>query len=959
MGSAFTVILNVLKLAQDSGLKIPIDKLPMAGRVVGTTQEDIFLRVAIFVVLFILIRFPGIAIFITRIILGKPEVPANLPRLFRGPRPYDEEDFGKLPGRQKEIDDCSLDIRHKPFYILEGESGCGKSSILNAALMPLAAKKFNVVKCRIADDPFGKLLAALKNKAYGQTTKTATKKAILDALKAVGKNSAKSSESAKPLLVCIDQFEELFVTVPDKVREKFIETLQEAIASGGMRLVIAIRSDFRDLLDKACREIDPKQTVFDLNNYYILKSFTRERTQYIVNEILKPINQDQDPLLEHQLTTFTSSLVDELLRPPRDTRLNPNDEKTVLPVELQTIGLMLESAGVENFSAKKLNQMGGKLGLLREYIEKAKNHVWHKTGVPGKDSLRILSYLISPAQTKWAQSTRAICRALNMPQSQVESVLQSFADKYLVNRLPGVSQDENSKTNGSVYELMHEHLIQILIEAPNPVLQKARDAKERLRFWMDRTAATFTETGKTGLIAKAAGFFKMPIPLFESVKLWRFANREQRRLLNLNIRGFFARLLIVLLPISAWTFWTYTDIYQINTIIADAPFAEAAAGRSRNYDFIENYLSTVLILGKSEQALAAARDIKNVYSRTEALRNIATQLLKAGQTELALTVARDIKDDLVDPLIGTSYHFLALRDIATELAKAGQTELALATARDINAYSFFEALRNIATELAKTGQTELALTVARDIDVYFRREALMDTSYRFLALSNIATELAKTGQTELANSALTEALAAARDIKNAYSRTEALSNIATELAKAGQAELANSVLTEALAAARDIKDDLVNPWMDTYSRTEALSNIATKLAKTGQTELVLAVARDIRDPVDRSEALRDIATELANAENTKLVRERLEKVLSTAQEIENVELRSWILATIAASYGQHYSFRKARTIANECTVPADQLSAYAAILQAYYEMKHPLQKEQETAPADSAKVTTK
>ena len=58
---------------------------------------------------------------------------------------------------------------------------------------------------------------------------------------------------------------------------------------------------------------------------------------------------------------------------------------------------MLESAGVENFSAKKLKQMGGKLGLLREYIENAKNHVWHKTGVAGKDSLRILSYLISPA----------------------------------------------------------------------------------------------------------------------------------------------------------------------------------------------------------------------------------------------------------------------------------------------------------------------------------------------------------------------------------------------------------------------------------------------------------------------------------------------------------------------------------------------------------------------------------
>jgi len=68
LGSAFTVVLNLLKLAQDAGLKIPIDKLPVAGRIVGTTQEQIILRVAIFVGLFILIRFPGIAIFITRMI---------------------------------------------------------------------------------------------------------------------------------------------------------------------------------------------------------------------------------------------------------------------------------------------------------------------------------------------------------------------------------------------------------------------------------------------------------------------------------------------------------------------------------------------------------------------------------------------------------------------------------------------------------------------------------------------------------------------------------------------------------------------------------------------------------------------------------------------------------------------------------------------------------------------------
>ena len=56
-----------------------------------------------------------------------------------------------------------------------------------------------------------------------------------------------------------------------------------------------------------------------------------------------------------------------------------------------------------------------------------------------------------------------------MPVEQVGNVLDAFAEKYLVNSFPLESAVRSSKQ----YELMHEHLVHILSEAPDPTLQKA------------------------------------------------------------------------------------------------------------------------------------------------------------------------------------------------------------------------------------------------------------------------------------------------------------------------------------------------------------------------------------------------------------------------------------------------------------------------------------------------------
>jgi hypothetical protein len=71
----------------------------------------------------IIIRFPRVAIALTRLILGPPSPPANLPRIFRGPRPFGPQESAVFPGRRAEIDDCCQLVQQSAFSILEGESG--------------------------------------------------------------------------------------------------------------------------------------------------------------------------------------------------------------------------------------------------------------------------------------------------------------------------------------------------------------------------------------------------------------------------------------------------------------------------------------------------------------------------------------------------------------------------------------------------------------------------------------------------------------------------------------------------------------------------------------------------------------------------------------------------------------------------------------------------------------------
>ena len=96
----------------------------------SSAEENRWLVFGLFVAVIVIVRFPAVAVFITRLILGKPRLPAAAGRIFHGPRAYHRGD--KLPGRQRQVDDFAADEELDVLgvgVVGVAESGCGRPAL--------------------------------------------------------------------------------------------------------------------------------------------------------------------------------------------------------------------------------------------------------------------------------------------------------------------------------------------------------------------------------------------------------------------------------------------------------------------------------------------------------------------------------------------------------------------------------------------------------------------------------------------------------------------------------------------------------------------------------------------------------------------------------------------------------------------------------------------------------------
>ena len=169
-----------------------------------------------------------------------PELVPSDVRPYMGLSPFTEKDAEFFFGRRRLVEGLEEALRARPrFLLVMGPSGSGKSSVVQAGLMPRLRKgsvpgsdRWGIMVARPADRPFDMLERAGLRGAYGGLAD-----AVLDWLK--------RNPGQKKLLLILDQFEEFLVTCPPEMRRKFWSALKDLLDSDIEVSVLAVmRDDF-------------------------------------------------------------------------------------------------------------------------------------------------------------------------------------------------------------------------------------------------------------------------------------------------------------------------------------------------------------------------------------------------------------------------------------------------------------------------------------------------------------------------------------------------------------------------------------------------------------------------------------------------------------------------------------------------------------------------------------------
>ncbi len=167
---------------------------------------------------------------------------------YKGLEKFEEGDKDKFFGRDSWIVELTNHLIEKNVLLLLGASGSGKSSLVQAGLIPKLKDHFGsnqLVNLTFVPDvnPFESFYLPLAIK-YGQAEAKLSREVAEETLVKV----VQALRNESQWLIFIDQFEELFTRTPKRERNVFINSLIQLIGKQdhAIKIVMTMRADFLD-----------------------------------------------------------------------------------------------------------------------------------------------------------------------------------------------------------------------------------------------------------------------------------------------------------------------------------------------------------------------------------------------------------------------------------------------------------------------------------------------------------------------------------------------------------------------------------------------------------------------------------------------------------------------------------------------------------------------------------------
>jgi Pentapeptide repeats (8 copies)/AAA ATPase domain len=181
---------------------------------------------------------------------------------FKGLAAFTEADADKFYGREETIERYAKLVATAPLVPIIGASGSGKSSLVQAGLIPYlkqdAARDWQILTMRPGRNPFDALAKAIFNADQADLKTIELDVDLAGDRQLLTQKLAQIRIPQRRILLFIDQFEELFTQSDDEAaRQIFLQSLADAVNDlKGFVLVFTLRNDFLPTLQSDRQDKD-------------------------------------------------------------------------------------------------------------------------------------------------------------------------------------------------------------------------------------------------------------------------------------------------------------------------------------------------------------------------------------------------------------------------------------------------------------------------------------------------------------------------------------------------------------------------------------------------------------------------------------------------------------------------------------------------------------------------------
>jgi len=411
---------------------------------------------------------------------------------FPGIRSYEIHEDDLFFGRESQVTELIDKLSVTRFLAIVGSSGCGKSSLVKAGLVPALVKKknqkfptdWNLYIMRPANDPIGNMARCIAGSNQPFDKFAAILRSGSEGLvKAISEDRNKKGKSN---LIIIDQFEELFRfkksgSGQHSVTESavFVDLLLTSILQQELPVyvVISMRTDFLD----DCTEFRGLSEIINQGYYLVPRMNTEERRLVITGPIYAKGNK------------INEDLVERLLR-------DVGDDPDQLPI--------LQHALMRTWDYWTLNRIGEQpvgmehyeaIGTMKEALSVHLEEIFHELS---DEKSKFITEKLFKALTEVSKENRGtrrptqlgeICTLADAKDEDVIKVIDAFRDTgrafLMPSRIITLEPD-------STIDISHESIMRVWARLRKWVEEESNSAQLYLRL---SKSAELYQAGKSGL----------------------------------------------------------------------------------------------------------------------------------------------------------------------------------------------------------------------------------------------------------------------------------------------------------------------------------------------------------------------------------------------------------------------------------------------------------------------------